>query len=144
MTVTDIIKTNLTALDSSFTFFEGNKAFANLMADNIVDNFAWLDYPIISTIRPTKGGNFDPSRTVKILLAKKSEMDYTPEQHRAIEEAMEVLCFKLITKLQSDSEILEVSNIKTIPVRNFVDSNITGCFITMTLRNILDMSVCIP
>mgnify|MGYP000883565461 CR=1 FL=1 len=143
MTITDIIEACVSGLATPFTFVEGDKAYANLSADNISGNIAWLDYPIVATVRQGKGGGFAPSRPIKLLFCQKSDLDYTPEQHRAIEEAMELVCYKMITALQSHENIGEViGDFQVIPIRNLTDSNLTGCFLQVTLRDILNLSVC--
>lgn len=146
--IVTIVKGHVSNLSNPFTFIHGKKAEFNKKADDVAGDIAWLAYPIISPIRGTKGGGFEPIRPISIFLCRKTDMgDPTFDQqalidHTTVSDAMEALCYKLLTLFQKDPEIREVYDYRVMPLMNETDSNLTGCVLEVKLRQILNDEVC--
>lgn len=108
------------------TFVHGEKEFQNFIADEIEGTLVFLDAPITSNDRPTKGGYIEESYPISMLFLAKSELDYTPEQHQVIIQQMRALRRRFINRLQANANVREVNGISTIDVVNIFDVNLSG------------------
>ncbi len=148
MNIIDILYENIALLANPFTpLYEDMPGF-NLKADAISGDIAWIAFPIESPIRQTKGGAFEPTRPINIFFCKKTDLgDPTKDSTKPIDHStvcynMELICEKFLTLLQKDSRIREVSEASTKHRKNQTDSNLTGCVLSVKLKQLPNSSVC--
>jgi hypothetical protein len=133
----------LAMTDYGFTFFHDDKWGQNLQDDSIFP-VVYLDFPIQSDDTLHKTGAITAEYTISMLFGKKSELDWTMAEHETnCIEPMRTAARKFLTRLQNDNSIREVKAAKRADIKNFLDVNISGCVLTVTLTLTDADSICV-
>jgi hypothetical protein len=93
----------------------------------------FLDEPITSNDQLTQGGYIEEEYPLSMLFVNKTELDYTPEQHRVIIDAMRVLSKRFILRLQANANIRFVKTSIRIDVTNIFDVNLSGVILKIVV-----------
>lgn len=129
-------------------FIHGFKSWANLKADEKKFPCVILVEPITSDDNFRQGGLVDSTYPLFMLFLDRSQLDWTPEQHRAVIDSMRDLRRQFILKLKiTKNANLEhifkaIDNVKTTDTFNELDANASGVFITFTATPLNSDSVC--
>jgi len=147
--IVTIIETVVLDLTPKPTFIHGTKAYGNLKADEKKFPLVLLIEPIYSDDTFRQGGLVDSTYPLMMLFLDRSELAFTPEQHRPIIDAMRDLRRQFILKLKEKKNTnLEhifkaIDNVKTTDTFNELDANASGVFITFTATPQNSDSVCL-
>jgi hypothetical protein len=143
--VQDVVE-KLEVTDSPVThpkFIHGEKGYQNLLADEVEEDvWVFLDEPITSNDRLTKGGYLEETYPLTMLFAKKSELDFTPEQHRVLINEMRSLANIFINKIQQREDVREVKDISKVDIINIFDVNLTGCVLRISVIPLNEYTAC--
>lgn len=130
-------------------FIYGFKSWYNLKADEKTFPIVILVEPIVSDDTFHQGGLVDSSYPLFMLFLDKTELDYTPEQHRVAVDAMRDLRRQFILKLKikknANNEDLfkEITNVRTTDTFNELDANASGVGLNFTATPLNSDSVCV-
>jgi len=138
MTIQDLIGAVVALMDDTPTFIHGNKGWQNLEVDEIKDDVVILDEPVTSNDDYRKSGLLEENYTLIIYFFTKSELDYTPAQHKPLIEAMRTRRRDFINRLSDYSidgqkQIRAISGIRTVDLINVFDVNYTGVMLSITI-----------
>ena len=126
-----------------FTFLHADKPEQNL-GDDVTGDIAYLDFPIESADTLHKTGAITAEYEIKILFARKSELEWTTDQHETdCIEPMRTAARKFITALQNDNEIKSVISSRRLDVKNIFDANMSGCIATIKLIVMDANAICV-
>jgi hypothetical protein len=124
----------ITAGGSTYpTFVHGEKSWQNLQADEIQNVVVFLDEPITSNDVLTQGGYIEEEYPLSMLFVNKTELDFTPDQHRVIIDAMRELSKRFILRLQANSNVRSVKNSIRVDVTNIFDVNLSGVILKIVV-----------
>ncbi len=115
------------------TFLHGEKSFQNLKADEIQNTIVFLDEPITSEDQLKKSGYIEEEYPLSMFFANKSELEFTPAQHRVIIDAMRVLSKRFLLRLQANSNIRDVKKVTRVDIVNVFDVNLSGVILRCTV-----------
>jgi hypothetical protein len=115
------------------TFVSGWKRWQNIAIDNLLTDVVILDTPLRSNDTLTRGSYTEENYVINIAFFRKSELDYTPEQHEIIVDVMRGVKEKFIYALRQDERIRNVTNASTQDVFNAFNVNLSGCLLTITV-----------
>jgi len=147
--IVSIIETAVLGLTPKPTFIHGFKSWANLKADEKKFPCVILVEPIRSTDTFRQGGLVDSSYPLFMLFLDRTELKYTPEQHRPIIDAMREMRKQFILKLKESKNAYnehifkDITNVETTDTFNELDVNASGVFITFTATPLNSDSVCV-
>ncbi len=146
--IVTVIESVVLDLTPKPTFIHGFKSWANLKADEKKFPCVILVEPITSDDNFRQGGLVDSTYPLFMLFLGKTELAYTPEQHRVVIDEMRDLRRQFILKLKiAKNANLEhifkaIDNVKTTDTFNELDANASGVFITFTATPLNSDSVC--
>ena len=123
-------------------FVSGWKGWQNLAIDDLLNDVVLLDTPLRSNDTLTRGIYTEENYTINIAFFRKSEIDYTPEEHEVIVDVMRGVKEKFIYALRQDSRIRNVTNASTQDVFNAFNVNLSGCLLTITVTPFGTYSKC--
>lgn len=115
------------------TFLHGEKSYQNLIADEITNTMVFLDEPITSEDTLTQGGYIEEGYPLSMLFVKKTELDFTPAQHRVIIDEMRELSKRFILRLQANTNIRFVLKCTRTDITNIFDVNLSGVILRVTV-----------
>lgn len=119
------------------TFIHGNEGWQNLLADEVMNDIIFLDEPVSSNDTYAQGGLLTEAYALSLLFLTKSELDYTPEQHKPLIARMRRLRLAFIQALSRSGLLLNKNyQLKTIDVVNVLNVNMTGCLVSITITPI--------
>jgi hypothetical protein len=125
------------------TFVHGEKSWQNLVADEIQDVIVFLDEPITCNDQLKQGGYIEEEYPLSMLFVNKTELDYTPAQHRVIIDAMMTLSKRFLLRLQANSNIRSVKNSVRIEVTNIFDVNLSGVILKVLVVPFNEDGACV-
>jgi hypothetical protein len=134
-TIQDIVEALPLVVGGSIypTFIHGEKSYQNLIADEIQNVMVFLDEPITSNDTLTKGGYIEESYPLSMLFVNKTELDFTPDEHRVIIDAMRDLSKRFILRLQANSNIRTVNSSTRIDITNIFNVNLSGVILRINV-----------
>jgi hypothetical protein len=115
------------------TFLHGQKSYQNLISDEIQNVMVFLDEPITANYDLKQSGYIEEGYSLSMLFVNKTELDFTPAQHRVIIDAMRVLVKRFLLRLQANSNIRFVRNAEGIDITNIFDVNLSGVILRVTV-----------
>jgi hypothetical protein len=115
------------------TFIHGEKSWQNLAADEVENVIVFLDEPITSNDLLTQGGYIEEEFPLSMLFVNKTEMEYTPAQHRVIIDSMRELSKRFLLRLQANSGVRFVKTSIRIDVVNIFDVNLSGVILKVVV-----------
>jgi len=130
-------------------FIYGFKSWANLKADDKKFPIVILVEPITSDDTFHQGGLVDSSYPLFMLFLDKTELDWTPEEHRVVVDAMRDLRRQFILKLRmlknanGEHVFKSVAEVRTTDTFNELDANASGVGINFTATPLNSDSVCV-
>ena len=113
-------------------FIYGFKSWANLKADEKTFPIVILVEPITSNDEFRQGGLVDSSYPIFMLFLDKTELAYTPEEHRIAVDSMRDLRRQFILKLKiaknsyNEHIFKSITDVKTTDTFNELDANASG------------------
>lgn len=144
-----VIESIVSELTPKPEFIYGFKSWANLQADEKPFPVVILVEPIISDDTFHQGGLVDSSYPMFMLFLDKTELDYTPEQHRSAVDAMRELRRQLILRLKAkknsdgDHVFKSITNVRTTDTFNELDANSSGVSVNFTAVPLNSDSICV-
>jgi len=142
-TLVQKIKQLAEAMPQGLKFLHEDKPGQNL-ADDAEFPICYLDFPIGSDDSLPKSGIIIAEYVLVILFGMKSELDWTVDQHETnCIEPMRTAARQFLIRLQNDNSIREVKSAKRLDIKNFLDVNISGCVLTVTLTLVDANSICV-
>lgn len=144
-----LIESVVSELKPEPEFIYGFKSWANLKADEKPFPVVILVEPIVSDDTFHQGGLVDSSYPLFMLFLDKTEIDYTPEQHRVAVDAMRDLRRQFILRLKSienangENLFKEISNVRTTDTFNELDANASGVGLNFTATPLNSDSICV-
>lgn len=144
-----VIQSIVTELTPEPEFIYGFKSWANLQADEKPFPVVILVEPIVSDDTFHQGGLVDSSYPLFMLFLDKTELDYTPEQHRVAVDAMRDLRRQFILRLKSKKNangehiFKEIANVRTTDTFNELDANASGVGLNFTAVPLNSDSICV-
>lgn len=146
MNIVSLINTVAVAITGTPTFIHGDKGFQNLQDDiNIESGVVFLDEPITSNDTLKKSGYLEESYPLRILFAKKSKMDYTPEQHQVLIQECREMRREFIVLLSDNENIRSIEpTMKTTDIINLFDINLSGVYLELTVLPNNNAANCFP
>lgn len=135
MDIVSLINSVATAITGTPKFIHGDKGFQNLQDDiDITAGVVFLDEPIASNDVLKQSGYLEESYPLRILFAKKSQMDWTPEQHQVVIQECREMRREFIVLLSNNSNIQSViPGMKTTDIINLFDVNLSGVYLEITV-----------
>lgn len=129
------------------TYIHGNPGWQNLLVDEVVNDLVILDEPITSEDVYRQSGLLEENYKLIIYFFTKSELDFTPEQHKPLIAAMREQRRKFINKLPNYlidgiKGIRGFSNIRTVDLINVFNVNVTGVMVSITITPMNPLSRC--
>ena len=144
-----IIESVVADLTPKPEFLYGFKSWANLKADEKKFPIVILVEPITSDDTFHQGGLVDSSYPIFMLFLDKTELDWTPEEHRVVVDAMRDLRRQFILKLRmlknanGEHVFKSVAEVRTTDTFNELDANASGVGINFTATPLNSDSVCV-
>jgi hypothetical protein len=144
-----IIESVVADLTPKPEFIYGFKSWANLKADEKKFPIVILVEPITSDDTFHQGGLVDSSYPIFMLFLDKTELDWTPEEHRVVVDAMRDLRRQFILKLRmlknanGEHVFKSVAEVRTTDTFNELDANASGVGINFTATPLNSDSVCV-
>jgi hypothetical protein len=127
-------------------FLHGEKEIQNAISDEIdleaKEAAVYLDEPIRSNDNITKGGYIEETYPIEMLFVKKSQLDWTPEQHQVVILEMRDLRRRFLNRLASNSNVRSVSGVTTIDIKNIFNVNLSGVILRLTVVPFNSNSAC--
>ena len=144
-----IIESVVADLTPKPEFLYGFESWANLKADEKKFPIVILVEPITSDDTFHQGGLVDSSYPIFMLFLDKTELDWTPEEHRVVVDAMRDLRRQFILKLRmlknanGEHVFKSVAEVRTTDTFNELDANASGVGINFTATPLNSDSVCV-
>ena len=144
-----IIETVVADLTPKPSFLYGFKSWANLKADEKVFPIVILVEPITSNDIFSQGGTVNSTYPIFMLFLDRTELAYTPEEHRVKVDAMRELRRQFILKLKiaknsyNEHIFASISDVKTTDTFNELDANASGVGLNFTATPLNSDSVCV-
>lgn len=113
-------------------YVHGWGGWQNLEVDEVTNDIVILDEPVQS-VDKSVGNILRESYLPTLFFFTKSELEFTPDQHLPLINAMRTQRKRFIKLLESDTRIMGVSDIKTTDLVNVMDSNLTGVQLSLTV-----------
>jgi len=129
-------------------FIYGFKSWANLKADEKKFPIVILVEPITSDDTFYQGGLVDSSYPLFMLFLDKTELAYTPEEHRVAVDAMRelrrqfILNMRFLKNSNGEHVFKSVANVRTTDTFNELDANASGVGINFTAVPLNSDSIC--
>ncbi len=124
-------------------FVHGDKSFQNLVSDEITDEaIVYLDEPLNWSLDLKKSGYIEEVYKLSLFFGGKTQIDFTPDQHRTEIEKMLTMCRRFISILQSRDNIRTVKDASCFDVINMFDANRSGVVLNVTIVPFIDTPVC--
>ena len=139
----DIVENTLSVAGDSFRFYHGDKGFQNLESDEKNYPAVYLDEPIQNEDIIVMGGAIYEKYMLVLVIPYLSDLEWTPEQHDVVIQKARLAKNQLLSKLNSDPRIKEISNIKTLEFINMFDVNCSGVTLSLYLTPQINNSVCV-
>jgi hypothetical protein len=147
--IVSIIESVVLDLTPKPDFIHGFKSWANLKADEKRFPCVILVEPITSDDNFRQGGLVDSTYPLFMLFLDRTELAYTPEQHRVTIDAMRDLRRQFVLKLKATKNVYgehifkSIDNVKTTDTFNELDANASGVFMTFAATPLNSDSVCV-
>lgn len=148
--IVSIIETVVLDLTPKPAFIHGDKAWANLKADEKKYPCVILVEPVYSDDVIRQGGLYESAYPLFMIFVDRTELRFTPEQHRPIVDSMRSLSRQFLLKLKAvkttstnEHVFKSIENIKTTDTFNEFDVNTSGVFINFTATPLNSDSVCV-
>lgn len=127
-----LLKSIIGQITPSHAFYLGNEGWQNFLADGATMPGVFLDEPITTNdiIRPP--GNIEMAYNIRLLFGNRSQLDYTPEQHRPIIKAEHLAAGQFLLRLNASKDshnrnnFTRITNIRRSEFQNLFDENLTG------------------
>lgn len=129
-------------------FMFGLAGWNNLRADEKEFPVVILVEPITSNDEFRQGGLVDSSYPLYMVFLDKSELDWTPEQHRLAIDSMRELRRQFILKLKmaknsyNEHIFKSITDVRTIDTFNELDRNASGVGVSFTATPLNSDSIC--
>lgn len=123
------------------TFREGWKQFQNLVDDEQLTDIVYLDWPIKSD-DILVGASVHERFFVRMAFLEKSELEYTPEQHRPIIDRQRRQKNKFLFALSQADLVDEVTDASSSDIINVFNSNKSGVDLQFRIRIAPSEPVC--
>lgn len=124
-------------------FMHGERDIQNAIADEVESEvMVFLDEPITSNDIIKQGGYIEEQYPITMLFAKRSELDYTPEQHQELIIEMRYLSKRFLNRITSNQGIRSVSSVSRVDIKNIFDVNLTGVVLRITVVPFNSDSAC--
>lgn len=148
MDIVTLIVQEVAKLTSGFSFFHGEKEFANL-EDNRNLPAVYLDEPVISEDTLKQNGQIIPTYSVRLIFGAQSDLswDYAKHYSDCITN-MRAEARQLIIQLDNVKDadgvalIESITNIRRSNFINLFDANISGCILEMNVVPLVSDPVC--
>lgn len=130
-------------------FMFGLAGWNNLRADERKFPVVILVEPITSDDTFHQGGLVDSSYPTYMLFLDKTELDWTPEQHRVVIDSMRDLRRQFILRLKKKANangehiFKSIENVKTVDTFNELDRNTSGVGVSFIATPLNSGSVCV-
>jgi hypothetical protein len=128
---------------TTYNFGRGERDWQNFIADYEIAPSVYLDEPISSTFEVTKSGAIQEVFDLKLVIMRKSQLDWTPEQHGEVIELARQEARKLTILLNNSDVVKSFTNPKVLEFINLFDSNVSGVFFTAQISFYDNDSVCV-
>lgn len=128
---------------TTYNFGRGERDWQNFIADYEIAPSVYLDEPISSTFEVTKSGAIQEVFDLKLVIMRKSQLDWTPEQHGEVIELARQEARKLTILLNNSDVVKSFTNPKVLEFINLFDSNVSGVFFTAQISFYNNASVCV-
>jgi hypothetical protein len=128
---------------TTYNFGRGERDWQNFIADYEIAPSVYLDEPISSTFEVTKSGAIQEVFDLKLVIMRKSQLDWTPEQHGEVIELARQEARKLTILLNNSDVVKSFTNPKVLEFINLFDSNVSGVFFTAQISFYDNHSVCV-
>jgi hypothetical protein len=128
---------------TTYNFGRGERDWQNFIADYEIAPSVYLDEPISSTFEVTKSGAIQEIFDLKLVIMRKSQLDWTPEQHEEVIELARQEARKLTILLNNSDVVKSFTNPKVLEYTNLFDSNVSGVFFTAQISFYDNASVCV-
>jgi hypothetical protein len=128
---------------TTYNFGRGERDWQNFIADYEIAPSVYLDEPISSTFEVTKSGAIQEVFDLKLVIMRKSQLDWTPEQHGEVIELARQEARKLTILLNNSDVVKSFTNPKVLEYTNLFDSNVSGVFFTAQISFYDNASVCV-
>lgn len=128
---------------TTYNFGRGERDWQNFIADYEIAPSVYLDEPISSTFEVTKSGAIQEVFDLKLVIMRKSQLDWTPEQHGEVIELARQEARKLTILLNNSDVVKSFTNPKVLEFINLFDSNVSGVFFTAQISFYDNTSVCV-
>jgi hypothetical protein len=128
---------------TTYNFGRGERDWQNFIADYEIAPSVYLDEPISSTFEVTKSGAIQEVFDLKLVIMRKSQLDWTPEQHGEVIELARQEARKLTILLNNSNVVKSFTNPKVLEFINLFDSNVSGVFFTAQISFYDNASVCV-
>ena len=128
---------------TTYNFGRGERDWQNFIADYEIAPSVYLDEPISSTFEVTKSGAIQEVFDLKLVIMRKSQLDWTPEQHEEVIELARQEARKLTILLNNSDVVKSFTNPKVLEFINLFDSNVSGVFFTAQISFYDNASVCV-
>jgi len=128
---------------TTYNFGRGERDWQNFIADYEIAPSVYLDEPISSTFEVTKSGAIQEVFDLKLVIMRKSQLDWTPEQHGEVIELARQEARKLTILLNNSDVVKSFTNPKVLEFINLFDSNVSGVFFTAQISFYDNASVCV-
>jgi hypothetical protein len=128
---------------TTYNFGRGERDWQNFIADYEIAPSVYLDEPISSTFEVTKSGAIQEVFDLKLVIMRKSQLDWTPEQHEEVIELARQEARKLTILLNNSDVVKSFTNPKVLEYTNLFDSNVSGVFFTAQISFYDSDSVCV-
>lgn len=138
--------TGLTAPALQFpSMLFGLESMVNKDADETIFPAVLLFEPITSNDKLTQGGAIEETYPLRIFIADRSEIDWTPSQHLQVLDAMRELSRKFINRLRASSFIKEVKSSRRTDVMNYkkTDRQLSGVYLELEVVIVNAGPVCL-
>ena len=148
-----LLRSIISTLPEKPTFVVGDKAWQNLVVDGIKK--PGVKMPVIFTEDLIKSDDLfrssmylDEVFTINMLFLDASRLEWTPEQHEPIYSAMRELRRQFLARLKQHEAIDNtngdgISAISTQNVKNVMNRNMSGVFLTFRIKPFNDYGFCI-
>ena len=128
---------------TTYNFGRGERDWQNFIADYEIAPSVYLDEPISSIFEVTKSGAIQEVFDLKLVIMRKSQLDWTPEQHGEVIELARQEARKLTILLNNSDAVKSFTNPKVLEYTNLFDSNVSGVFFTAQISFYDNDSVCV-
>lgn len=146
MDIVSLIGSIVATVTDAPTFIHGDKGYQNLISDelNIETGVIYLDEPISSNDSFKQSGYLEETYPLKLLFAKKTELDWTPAQHQVIIQECREMRREFMVLLQNNSSVQSFKSSKTTDIQNLFDINLSGVYLELEVVPFNVAANCFP